>query len=319
MPGARVENSPSFVNRKRDIASWQEGNISALRSREKKRYLKRKSAIKEYFTTDGSPEEIALQHHISTEDLLELAEKCTMQHWDGKEWGFRALVPRVKVVDYAVPPAAEDTEKQDVESRCPDAESQLAQEDRPGAFEESSKEPSAGESSILIDEAVEDEENDTSKHEAINLSSQHAIFAMDVPETPFPVFTDGEEEETQGPTEKLAERVVVEEIPAEDTLEPPVIAEDTSDQQQSAASESEADEPPDIMAEAPALEDLIFVSANETVDQEAQDENAEAERTFVERRDVPKEDEDTTEAGIEEAEERFALDSFYVRIFGLEF
>ena len=78
MPGARVENSPSFANRKRDIASWQEGTISALRSREKKRYLKRKSAIKEYFTTGASPEEIALQHHISTEDLLELAEKCTM-------------------------------------------------------------------------------------------------------------------------------------------------------------------------------------------------------------------------------------------------
>jgi len=65
LPGARVENSPSFANRKRDIASWQVGKIGALSSREKKRYLKRKSAIKEYFTTDAPPEEIALQQKIS--------------------------------------------------------------------------------------------------------------------------------------------------------------------------------------------------------------------------------------------------------------
>jgi len=376
LPGARVENSPSFANRKRDIASWQVGKIGALSSREKKRYLKRKSAIKEYFTTDAPPEEIALQHHISTENLLELAEKCTMQHRDGKEWGFRALMPGVKVVDYPVPPAAEDAEKQDVESRCSDTESHVSQEEIPGTSKESSKASEAGESSILVDEAVEDEESDTAKHEAINLSSQHASFAMAMPETPFPEFADGEneegsevlpeeeqdpgveveqpaadeqqaseeeqssahgaepvsteepaaeapesdaEEETQGPTEKLAEHVAVEDIPAEDTLETPVNAEDTvnleatSDQEQAAASESEADKTLDIMAEALALEDQISVNANEAVDQEAQegpeaeDENAEVERTVVERQDVPKEDEDTTEGDVEEEEERFAL------------
>lgn len=371
MPGARVENSPSFANRKRDIASWQESNIRALSSREKKRYLKRKSAIRDYFTTDVSPEEIALQNHISPEDLLELAEKCIMRHRDGKEWGFRALMPGVKAVDYTVPPVAEDVKKRDVESWCSDTKSRVSQEDRAGSSNEGSNASEAGESSILIDEAVEDEESDTAKREAINLSSQHATFAMDVPETPFPEFTEGgdeegseilpeeeqdtkgeveqlaadeqqaseeeqptersveligteepgpeaqevdAEEETQGPTEKLAEHVVMEDIPTEDTLETPVNAEDTSGQEQAAASESEAGETPDIMAEAPALEDLIFVNANETVDHEAleeieaEDENAGVEHPVAaEHQDVPKEDEDTTEAGIEEAEERFAL------------
>ncbi|HYL44447.1 MAG TPA: hypothetical protein VEU97_13770, partial [Ktedonobacteraceae bacterium] len=168
-----------------------------MSSREKKRYLKRKSAIRDYFTTDASPTEIASQHHISPEDLLELAEKCVMQHRDGKEWGFRALMPGVKAVDYAVPPVAEDAEKRDVASAswCSDTESRVSQEDRAGTSNESSNASEAGVSSILIDEAVEDEESDTAKREAINLSSQHATFAMDVPETPFPEFTEGGDEE----------------------------------------------------------------------------------------------------------------------------
>jgi hypothetical protein len=118
--------------------------------------------------------------------------------------------------------------------------------------------------------------------------------------------------------------VAVEDVSTVDALETPVNAEDTvnleatSDQEQvAAASESETDgapELPDIVAEAPALEDLIFFNANETVDQEtqegteAEDEDAEAERrVVVEYQDVPKEDEDTTEGDVEEEEERFAF------------
>lgn len=103
MPGTRVEDSPSFKNRKHDIASWQESDISALNSRKKKRYRRRKYAVIEYFTTDAPLEEIASQHHLSPEMLVELAEKCKLQHRDGKEWGFRALMPGVQVVDYATP------------------------------------------------------------------------------------------------------------------------------------------------------------------------------------------------------------------------
>src|SRR5690349_896795 len=90
----------------RDISSWQEGDVSSLRSRAKKRYNKRKSAVIEYFTTHATLDEITQRHHLSATVLLSLVEKCLMQHEDGTPWGFRALLPGVKVIDYTpqVPP-----------------------------------------------------------------------------------------------------------------------------------------------------------------------------------------------------------------------
>ena len=107
MPGARVENSPKFVDRMRDISSWREGDIRSLSTRAKKKYYRRKSAIEDYFTSNISIDEITLRKHISSERLLQLAEQCLMQAEDGSPWGFRALMPGVNVIDYAAQPAAE--------------------------------------------------------------------------------------------------------------------------------------------------------------------------------------------------------------------
>src|SRR5229473_1492346 len=104
----RVKNSPKPADRVRDISSWQEGDISLLSSREKKRYNNRKSAIKEYFRKGAMLDEIALQHHLPAEILLNLAEKCLMQHEDGTPWGFRALLPGVEVIDYTPSPVLEE-------------------------------------------------------------------------------------------------------------------------------------------------------------------------------------------------------------------
>ncbi|MFL5625036.1 MAG: DUF4012 domain-containing protein, partial [Ktedonobacteraceae bacterium] len=265
MPGTRVENSPSFNNRKHDITSWQEDKINALSSREKKRYHRRKYAVIEYFTTDAPLEEIASQHHLSPEVLVELAEKCTLQHRDGEEWGFRALMPGVQVVDYATTTtpatpatpatvATEDAEKQAVELRSSDGESPIAQEDIPDNSREESNASEAGQSSILIDEAVEEEEEerDTGKQEAIDLFSQHATFAMDVPETPFPLFEDGEDEEENGSL-------------AEEESEPAVAAEQpTADEQQA----GEEEQLPEQTAEPIGMED----SAVEAQEVDVEDE-----------------------------------------------
>jgi Protein of unknown function (DUF4012) len=110
LPGVRVENSLRPTDRMPDISSWQEGDTSLLSSRGKKRYNKRKSAIKEYFTTNATLHEIMLRHHLPAAVFLNLVEKCLMQHEDGTLWGFRALLPGVEVIDHTPQPAAEEAE-----------------------------------------------------------------------------------------------------------------------------------------------------------------------------------------------------------------
>ncbi|TMC64095.1 MAG: hypothetical protein E6J21_04100, partial [Chloroflexota bacterium] len=93
-----------------------------MSSRQKKRYNRRKSAVKAYFTTDANLDEIAFRHHLSAAVLLKLVEKCLMQHEDGILWGFRALLPGIKVIDHAPRPAAEEAVLPNEERVDPDKE-----------------------------------------------------------------------------------------------------------------------------------------------------------------------------------------------------
>ncbi len=76
MSSVRVDISPAISTRKRDISSWIEPDISKLSARGNRRYNKRKNAVKDYFTTDLTIEEITLQHHLSSEILMRLVEQC---------------------------------------------------------------------------------------------------------------------------------------------------------------------------------------------------------------------------------------------------
>lgn len=118
MSGVQVDNSPAAATRSRDISSWKEEDISTLSSSEKKRYYRRKSAIKAYFTTEEPLDQIALRYHFPTKMVEKLARRCLMQHEDSAPWGFRALMPGAKVVDHTPTPeliAAEKTEAKDEE------------------------------------------------------------------------------------------------------------------------------------------------------------------------------------------------------------
>ena len=188
MPGVR-ENSPRPADRMRDISSWQEADISLLTSREKKHYNKRKSAIRKYFKTDGPLDEIAHRHHLSAVVLLKLAEECLMQHEDGTPWGFRALLPGVKVIDHTPQPAPEEAVLPNEDVVGPGKERINGAEGSAG----SSAEEQEG-STILVDEAVDgDEEDDTGKHLAVKLPLLAPSFDKGVPETPLPRCMDDEE------------------------------------------------------------------------------------------------------------------------------
>src|SRR5581483_5091724 len=99
-----MDLSPHEINRKQDITSWPEGDITESTVRDQNRYQRRKSAIIDYFRSELSVEEISSRHCLPQNDALEvLARQCLMRHGDGRLWGFRALVPGVKVADCPAP------------------------------------------------------------------------------------------------------------------------------------------------------------------------------------------------------------------------
>src|SRR5581483_3937326 len=99
-----MDLSPHEINRKQNITSWPEGDITELTARDQNRYQRRKSAIIDYFQSELSVEEISSRHRLPQNDSLEtLARQCLLRHGDGRLWGFRALVPGVKVADCPAP------------------------------------------------------------------------------------------------------------------------------------------------------------------------------------------------------------------------
>ncbi len=116
MLGTRVENAPKLTTKRmHDISAWQEEDISLLSNRRRKRYKQHKAALEAYFTTNKPLRIIVHQYYLQSEEaLLEMASKCLMQHEDGMLWGFRALLPGVTVIDYAVHDEGIDTTKREV-------------------------------------------------------------------------------------------------------------------------------------------------------------------------------------------------------------
>lgn len=199
MPGARVENSPKFVNRMRDISSWHKGDSRSLSARAKKKYHKRKSAIEDYFTSNATIAEITQRTHISEEYLLQLVEKCLMQAEDGDLWGFRALIPGVDVKDYAAHPAPK---KETLRPKTAGEDQQNLDHDATSLSSTKAVEPasSAGE------EEIEDKDYDAAQRLAIESSLQSTestVSDADVPETPLVAAIEDPDAEFEAPTIKL--------------------------------------------------------------------------------------------------------------------
>ena len=300
MPGARLENSPIITHRMHDITSWQEEDITQLGSRAKKRYSKRKSAIQAYFTTNASIDEITLRYQLSSKILLQLAEKCLMRHEDGTPWGFRALFPGVTVIDHT-PPSASSEET--ATSQAGEVEVTLAENDSISDIPTSQLLTEAEQSTILVDETIaDDEERDTAKRQAINLSLEPSVFDTEVPETPPP---DDDEDEEGEPTSKLEpltqdEELLAEEEPLAASEERALTGEEELISQEEPASASEeepaAEEEPTAISEEVTPTEPLTVAPQEdqlVVSCEVEDAITEAERILHQGKE-PGEDESPT-------------------------
>nr|HET6903769.1 DUF4012 domain-containing protein [Ktedonobacteraceae bacterium] len=223
-----------MTDRKRDISSWQVGDTSRLSTREKKRYNQRKAAIKAYFTTNATLDEIAQRNRLSKSVLKLMVEKCLEIHEDGTPWGFRALLPGVSVIDRAPQPAVEtvvDTTPEEPPARQTPASGDASAQDA----------AEAEQSNVLLEDVTNDEVVDTGKRESIHMPTAPTAppdFDQCVPETPQPtLIPDAVEEATELPEEeeKTATLQQVVENEAED--EPPEEEEKTATLQPLAASD----------------------------------------------------------------------------------
>ncbi|MDQ2886702.1 MAG: hypothetical protein M3Y39_11530, partial [Chloroflexota bacterium] len=105
----REKNALTTGVRKQDISSWQDVDITKLNTKAKKRFIKYRSAVVAFFTTDKPVEEITTRYRLSSSQFQKMTDDCLKQHMDGTPWGFRALLPGVQVKDYAPQPDAEDS------------------------------------------------------------------------------------------------------------------------------------------------------------------------------------------------------------------
>ncbi|HLG64014.1 MAG TPA: DUF4012 domain-containing protein [Ktedonosporobacter sp.] len=108
------KHSSPDQERQQDISSWRAVDVQRLNKRGRKHYYRRKAAITAYFTTNRPVEEIATEHHLPAERLLELAQQCLLRHEDGTPWGFRALAPGANVVDHN--PSTQESEATIIDS-----------------------------------------------------------------------------------------------------------------------------------------------------------------------------------------------------------
>ncbi len=181
MSGVQVDNSPAVATRSLDTSSWQEADVSALNSSEKKRYYKRKSALKAYFTTEEPLDQVALRYHFPVKTLDKLAKRCIMRHEDGTLWGYRALAPRVTVVDH--PPEPEPTSASDAthDAVPEDAIDRLPTEPSDDDGTPCTASDTVPTPTLSNDTVSEDADEDTAKRKAIVLPQESLSPARDVP------------------------------------------------------------------------------------------------------------------------------------------
>ncbi|HLZ81460.1 MAG TPA: hypothetical protein VKP04_07490, partial [Ktedonobacteraceae bacterium] len=218
-----MENSPKFAERTRDISTWQEGDITSLSLRSKKKYKKRKSAIEEYFTTKATIDEIALRYHISTERLLKFFEHCLMQAPDGEPWGFRALVPGFTVTDHSSQPATGIAEETADIPQLPEIAEEVTQ-----PLVEDAGNPVTSEKKLTAplprEELLDSEYEDTAKRRAVKPS--HNENNTDATGTQLPTSIADENEGTVETTAEHNEPTV--------TLSPLLVQEDMTTEDASA-------------------------------------------------------------------------------------
>lgn len=83
----------------RDLGLWPEPDERALPDDGRERYLRRRRAV-EMYAEDCPYDDIRCETDISEDEVQRLVKRCVAIHPAGEIYGFRALLPGVRLKDY---------------------------------------------------------------------------------------------------------------------------------------------------------------------------------------------------------------------------
>jgi len=83
-----------------NINTWPNVDLDALYPDDRIKFKKYKEAVRSYFIGQKSLKEIEKDSGISISEVSRRAKRCLEVHDDGLIWGYRALIPRVRIKKY---------------------------------------------------------------------------------------------------------------------------------------------------------------------------------------------------------------------------
>jgi len=83
-----------------DIDAWPDVDTTTLNEYDKNEFKKNKQAIRSYFIGEKLLREISIDSGISAPEIVRRAKRCLKTHKDGRIWGYRALIPKIRITSY---------------------------------------------------------------------------------------------------------------------------------------------------------------------------------------------------------------------------
>jgi len=83
-----------------DINTWPDVDTSTIEAKDENSFKKAKQAIRSYFIGEKLLREISSDSGISAPEIIRRAKRCLKTHKDGRIWGYRALIPKIRITSY---------------------------------------------------------------------------------------------------------------------------------------------------------------------------------------------------------------------------
>ncbi|WCN36214.1 hypothetical protein [Aneurinibacillus uraniidurans] len=100
MPKKKIIENEAIHASELDISGWPVVLLDDMPEKDKDLFMRRKTAVEMYMSGHKSSEKIYEETNIHPRELHRYVHRCLERDENGMIWGFRALVPRKRLVEY---------------------------------------------------------------------------------------------------------------------------------------------------------------------------------------------------------------------------